>query len=66
MSAGNRAILEEVKNLQEATVSMKDSMAEMKAGAKKISETGTALTDISNKVKESIQSMGGQIDQFKI
>ena len=66
MSAGNKAILEEVKNLQNATMSMKDNMNEMSVGAKKINETGVALKDIATKVSDTIQSMGAQIDQFKV
>jgi methyl-accepting chemotaxis protein len=66
MSAGNKAILEEVKNLQEATLSIKDSMTEVLTGAHKISDTSTALTDISSKVNESIGNIGRQVDLFKV
>jgi methyl-accepting chemotaxis protein len=45
---------------------MKDSMLEMSMGARKISETGTALTDISGKVKGSIKMIREQIDQFNV
>jgi methyl-accepting chemotaxis protein len=45
---------------------MKDNMSEMSSGATKIKETGTALTDVADKVRQSIRSMGGQIDQFKV
>jgi methyl-accepting chemotaxis protein len=66
MSAGNKAILDEVKNLQESTIGMKESMAEMSAGAKKINETGKALMNVAQRVKTSIQSIGSQVDQFKV
>jgi methyl-accepting chemotaxis protein len=66
MAAGSKAILEEVKNLQESTITMKDNMGEMSSGATKIKETGTALTDVADKVRQSIRSMGDQIDQFRV
>ena len=66
MSAGNKAILEEVKRLQDATMIMKDGVDEMKIGATKVSESGTTLTEISSKVKDSIEEIGGQIKQFKV
>ena len=35
-------------------------------GAKKINETNTVLSDVANKMKDSIQTIGNQIDQFKV
>lgn len=66
MSEGNKAILEEVRRLQEATSIMKDSMDEMQQGETKINETGAALSGISRKVQDSIEKIGLQIDQFKV
>ncbi len=66
MSEGNKAILEEVRNLQNATTAMKESMDEMRVGATKINETGTSLHDVSLKMKEAINTIGNQIDQFKV
>ena len=66
MSEGNKAILEEVRRLQEATSIMKDSMDEMQQGATKINETGAALSGISQKVQDSIEKIGLQIDQFQV
>ncbi len=66
MSEGNKAILDEVRNLQDATGVMKSSMEEMSVGARKINETGVALNEISEKMKQSIHSIGMQIDQFKV
>ena len=66
MSAGNQAILEEVKRLQDATMVMKESMDEMAVGAKKINETGAALREISSKVTGSISDIADQIDRFKV
>ena len=45
---------------------MNGSMQEMSAGARKINETGVALNEISTRVKNSIEQIGEEIDQFKI
>ena len=45
---------------------MKVSMEEMSAGASKINETGAELSNISSKVQESIDTIGSQIDRFKV
>lgn len=65
MSAGNKAILEEIRHLQDTTTVIRESMKEMSAGAKDINATGTALSEISGKVKDSITRIGNEIDQFK-
>ena len=66
MSEGNKAILMEVKTLQDATFSIKDGMEEMSAGARKINETGAALSAIASQMDSSIQKIGEQVDQFKV
>lgn len=66
MSEGNKAILEEVRNLQDATSVMSGSMEEMGIGATKINESGVALTDICKKTHESIDRMNNHIDKFKV
>lgn len=66
MQQGNQAILEEVQRLQEATSIMRDSMAEMSVGAGKINETGVALNEISSQVKETINKISAEIDQFNV
>jgi len=66
MSEGNKTILEEVKNLQDATHRMQDSMNEMSIGARKINETGANLIDITNRIDGSITGIGTQIDKFKV
>ena len=66
MSAGNQAILDEIKLLQEATEAMKNSTDEMSTGARKINDTGAALSDIADQVKGSIDKIGSQIDLFKV
>ena len=66
MAAGNQAILQGVRQLQEATGVMKRSMDEMNHGALKINETGAALSGISSKLQDSIDGIGAKIDQFKV
>ncbi|MBQ5470724.1 MAG: HAMP domain-containing protein [Treponema sp.] len=66
MAEGNKAILEEMNNLQNTALVMKDSMNQMSNGAVKINETGIALSGVSEKITESIEKIGAQIDQFKV
>ena len=66
MAEGNKAILEEVRNLQNATSVMRSSMDEMSIGAKKINETSSMLNDFAHKMHDSIETIGSQIDQFEV
>jgi methyl-accepting chemotaxis protein len=66
MSAGQKAILDEVQRLQEATTQMKAKMAEMSKGAQHIGNTGEKLEAVSKNVRTAIDSIGNQIDQFKV
>ena len=66
MSGRNANILKEMDSLQSVALSMQQSMEEMSIGARKINETGVALSDISNKVEGSIVDIGKQIDLFKV
>ena len=66
MSEGNKQILAEINKLQNATNAMQGSMEEMTYGARKINETGTALTEIADKLKNSINKIGSQIDLFQV
>ena len=59
-------ILAEIKNLQDATYSMKQGMDEMSEGAKHINQTSANLADISEKMDTSIKMMGDQVDQFHV
>ena len=65
MSQRNEHIMKEMESLQSSTTSMKIGMDEMAEGAKKINETGSALSDISREVQTSILKIGSQIDRFK-
>ena len=66
MQEGNKLILTEVHQLKDVTLSMKRSMDEMSVGAQKINETGAVLTEVSDKMRESIKKIGNQIDEFKV
>ena len=66
MSEGNAAILKEIQNLQSSTMELKQSMDTMEAGAETIRQTGNALSQISSQMGESIDEIGGQVDQFNV
>ncbi|MBQ8679400.1 MAG: cache domain-containing protein [Treponema sp.] len=66
MEEGNQMILKEVQQLQNAAMAMSQSMEEMSVGARKINETGAALSEVSNQINESIGKIGEQVDQFKV
>ncbi|MBO6219520.1 MAG: HAMP domain-containing protein [Treponema sp.] len=66
MSEGNKLILKEVQILQNAAMAMSQSMEEMAIGARKINETGAALSDVSNQINGSIAKIGEQVDKFKV
>ena len=66
MSEGNKMILKEVQQLQNAAMTMTQSMEEMSVGARKINETGAALTEVSGQINTSINKIGEQVDQFKV
>ncbi len=66
MSEGNKQILSEIQKLQNTTLTMNSSMEEMAAGAQVITNTGAALSAISEKVNATIGEIGNQVDQFKV
>ncbi|MCR4734170.1 MAG: HAMP domain-containing protein [Treponema sp.] len=66
MSEGNKAILMEIQKLQDATFTMRSGMDEMSVGATQINRTGSDLSDIANKIEQSISQIGQQVDQFKV
>ena len=66
MQEGNQMILKEVQQLQNATMAMTQSMEEMSIGARKINETGAALTEVSGQINDSIGKIGEQVDKFKV
>ena len=66
MSEGNAAILKEIQNLQSSTMELKQNMDKMESGAQVIRETGKTLSSISSQMGESIDEIGGQVDQFQV
>jgi methyl-accepting chemotaxis protein len=66
MSEGNKMILKEVQQLQNAAMAMSQSMEEMSIGARKINETGAALSEVSSQINGSIGKIGEQVDKFKV
>ena len=66
MSEGQKAILDEVKRLQDATASMNEKVLQMESGARKIHKTGSELDRIAKSTADTIERIGSQIDQFKV
>ena len=66
MRDGNQMILQAVHQLQESSVNMNRSMDNMATGARKINETGSELVAISSKLKNAIDGIGEQINQFQL
>ena len=66
MAEKSAHIMNEMNSLRDATGSMMQSMDEMAAGARKINETGAALSEISHNVQKSINKIGGQLDLFNV
>ncbi len=56
----------EMHSLQDASTTMLRSMDEMSIGARKISETGSSLGNISAQVQTSINEIGTQVDLFRV
>ena len=66
MSEGNASILKEIQNLQTSTIDLKQNMEHMENGAAVIKNTGSSLSDISDKMTISINDIGNQVDQFQV
>ena len=66
MIEGNKLIFRNIAGLQESSGTMKTSMDEMSIGARKINESGEGLSEIANKVQDSISEIGEQINQFTV
>ena len=66
MFGKSKSIVAEMENLRDSTSAMNTSMDEMAVGARKINETGSMLTDISEHVKKAIKKIGSQIDLFTV
>ena len=66
MIEGNKLIFKNIADLQESSGVMKTTMDEMTAGVKKINESGSDLSSITAKMKNSINDIGSQIGQFTV
>ncbi len=66
MIEGNKLIFRNIAGLQESSGAMKSSMDEMAVGAERINGSGEELSEIVNKVKDSITEIGEQINQFTV
>ncbi len=66
MIEGNKLIFKNIADLQESSGVMKTTMDEMTAGVKKINESGSDLSNIADKMKNSISDIGEQINQFTV
>ena len=66
MATGNKSILTEINKLQNSAAGMKEGISEMATGARQINEVGSALENISLRMKDAIQKIGSQIDQFEL
>ena len=66
MIEGNKLIFRNISDLQEYSGAIKTNMDQMSAGAKRINDSGEELSQIVNKVKDSITEIGDQINQFTV
>ena len=66
MTVQKASVLQEVSRLKDSSGTLNAAVNEINASAKKISETGSALTDISVEMNRSIQKIGDEIDQLKV
>lgn len=66
MAKGNKLILDQVNRLQNSTESMKHGVKEMELSANDIEENGGILSGFSKRLENSINTIGEQIDQFKV
>ncbi|MBP5463683.1 MAG: methyl-accepting chemotaxis protein [Treponema sp.] len=66
MESDNKAAMEQVALLRQATNGLMKDMNGVSEGTRKISDTGNSLSAMVDEVKSSIAKIGGQIDQFKV
>lgn len=66
MAAGNNAILQEMLKLKDSSDVIQDSMESVTNSAKNIDETGASLANVSEKMRESIEKIGEEIDLFTV
>ena len=66
MAAGNNAILQEMLKLKDSSDVIQDSMESVTSSAKHIDKTGASLANVSEKMRESIEKIGEEIDLFTV
>ena len=66
MAERNEKIMIEIDALKNITRKMDDHMSNMSDGASRISRSEESLSEISQKVKNSIDKIGSEIDLFKV
>ncbi|MDE6773678.1 MAG: methyl-accepting chemotaxis protein, partial [Treponemataceae bacterium] len=66
MNDQKNAVTDGMGQLSDVTAVMKSGMEEISIGARRINETGIALTEISSKVQEAIDKIGLQVDLFTV
>lgn len=66
MNEQKNAVTTGMGQLSDVTAVMKSGMEEISIGARRINETGIALTEISGKVQEAIDKIGLQVDLFTV
>ena len=66
MQRESSSIIDEMNALRDASRYMAKDMDEMNAGAERITATGERLSNMSEKMRETVVSVGTQIDQFKM
>ena len=64
MTTGNKLIFDEVQKLQVAVEQMDSSMNSMNDEARKIFERGQILSEISERMEETIKDISVRIEQF--
>lgn len=66
MLGGSRKIVSEMESIHNVSAAITDAMEEMAAGTGKITSAINAVTEDSNKNKTEIETLLGQIKQFKL
>lgn len=66
MTTGNKLIFDEVQKLQVAVEQMDSSMSHMNNEAQKISGRGQILSEINERMEETIKDISVRIEQFKV
>ena len=66
MSEGNKTILENIGTLRNSGLEMSSRMDEMTSGAKRVSESGRELSEMSSRMKDSIADISEQMGQFTV